>query len=562
MKHELEQHVAEACNSLFNVTLSVTLTRPDEQFGDYATNVALQLTKELGKSPRDIGEQLAEYLRTSLQEQVDTVIVAGPGFINLRLKDTALRQALIAKPAQALNGKTIVAEYSDPNPFKVLHAGHLYTTIAGDSITRILEAAGATVHRVNYGGDVGLHVGKAMWAILKELGGEFPDNLSSVEEEKRPDWVSARYVEGNTAYEEDKSAKNEIVEINKRVYELHKLKDHESPFAQIYWTCRQWSYDGFTELYKRLQVHDFERYIAESEVTPEGLALVEKGLNDGIFQRSDGAIVFDGESKGLHTRVFLNSEGLPTYEAKELGLAAMKWQEYHFDQSIIITANDIVEYMKVVLLALNNFYPEMVERSRHFTHGYIKLFGGEKMSSRTGNIVRALDILDIAEAANFALIGQENHDTVLAAIKYGLLKNRLGGDIIYDPEQSVALEGNSGPYLQYAHARACSIIRKSGIEPEAIESTPADTSFQSSERSLIRKITEYVEVFDEVVSELAPHHICNYLYELSQEFNRFYEQSKVVGDPREAIRLTLVQLYADTLRAGLDLLGVVAPDRM
>jgi arginyl-tRNA synthetase len=562
MKSILEQGVSSTCKELFDVEIDVELTRPEEQFGDYSTNVALQLSKQLGKNPREIGEALALKLRESLVEQVDTVTVAGPGFINLHLNDHALYGALQKKPSQPLKDKSIVAEYSDPNPFKVLHAGHLYTTITGDAIARLLEAAGATVHRINYGGDVGLHVGKTMWAIIHYLGGELSDKLAAIDAGERPDWVSARYVEGNTAYEQDEKAKAEITTINKRVYELHADNDHESAFAQIYWTCRQWSYEGFQTLYEQLQVTQFERYIAESEVTPIGIEMVSKGLDDGVFTRSDGAVVFVGEPHGLHTRVFLNSEGLPTYEAKELGLAALKWRDYHFDQGIIITANDIVEYMKVVMKALEHFYPEVVARSKHFTHGIIKLPGGQKMSSRKGNILRAQDILEAADKANLALNGQNNHETVLGAVKYALLKNRIGGDIIYDPEQSVSLEGNSGPYLQYTHARARSILQKARAAAGKAGVSQNEIEFEAGERSLVRKITEYVEVFDKAVAELMPHHICSYLYELAQTFNHFYEHNRVIGDEREAIRLMLLENYADTLQAGLGLLGIVAPDKM
>jgi arginyl-tRNA synthetase len=478
------------------------------------------------------------------------------------LNNYALQSALKVKPAQPLQGKSIVAEYSDPNPFKVLHAGHLYTTITGDAIARLLEAAGATVHRVNYGGDVGLHVGKAMWAILRHLGGELPDKLEEIDVKKRPDWLSECYVEGTTAYEQDEKAKDEITVLNKRVYELHANNDHESAFARIYWECREWSYEGFEELYEQLQVIKFERYIAESEVTPLGVEMVQKGLEQGIFTHSDGATVFVGEPHGLHTRVFLNSKGLPTYEAKELGVATLKWQDYHFDQGIIITANDIVEYMKVVMKALEQIYPEIAARSKHFTHGMIKLPGGKKMSSRKGNILRAQDILEAANAANVALNNQNNQETVLGAVKYALLKNRIGGDIIYDPEQSASLEGNSGPYLQYAHARARSILRKTTLDKNGEAAVETEADFNPDERSLARKITEYVEVFDKAVIELMPHHICTYLYELAQTFNHFYEHNRVIGDPREATRLMLIEQYADTLQTGLGLLGIVAPDKM
>jgi arginyl-tRNA synthetase len=554
----LQNGITASVQKLFSVKTDVVLTRPDPEFGDFATNVALQLAKEVGKNPREIAEALSEELRSTLGNQISEVTIAGPGFINLRLSDTVLVEGLqhVTDIPQVMAGKEVVAEYSDPNPFKELHAGHLYTTLVGDAIARLIEEAGAKVHRINYGGDVGLHVGRAMWAIIQFLGGEKPEKLAKIPEAERPSWLSARYVEGSSAYEEDESAKADIVATNKRVYEIHATNDHDSDFAKIYWECREWSYIGFDKLYEQLQVKPFERTLPESEATPAGIKMVEKGLKEGVFEKSDGAVVFRGEDHGLHTRVFMNSAGLPTYEAKDLGLAATKWQDYHFDQNFIITGNDIVEYMKVVLKALSHFYPEVAQRTNHLTHGMIKLPGGVKMSSRKGNVLRAADILEAADKAAAAVADTVNHRTVLAAVKYAFLKSRIGGDIIYDPEESVATEGNSGPYLQYAHARARSILRKS------VAQATAPKKLDVAERTLAVKLTEFSYVVEKTVLELSPHLVCTYLYELAQAFNRFYEQNRVVGDKREAERLYLVGQYAAVLKTGLELLGIHAPEQM
>ncbi|HVV25523.1 MAG TPA: arginine--tRNA ligase [Candidatus Saccharimonadales bacterium] len=554
MKAELEQSLAEAVKALFAVDQAVELTRPEEQFGDYATNVALQLAGQIGKKPREIAETLAEKLRADLEGRVSDISIAGPGFINLRLSDTALAGMLRGEPAKFLQGKTVVAEYSDPNPFKVLHAGHLYTSVVGDAIANLLEQAGATVHRVNFGGDVGLHVAKAMWAIERELGGEVPAKLDEIPEAERADWMAAAYVKGTQAYEAGEPAQAEIIALNKRIYQLHTDGDHDSPFAQIYWTCRQWSYDYFDAFYARLGTK-FEKYYPESQTAPLGLQTVRQHTGD-VYTESDGAVVFDGEKYGLHTRVFINSEGLPTYEAKDVGLIMKKWQDYHFDTSVIITGNDIIEYMKVVLKSIEQFQPELAERSRHLTHGIVKLAGGTKMSSRKGNFLRAVDVLAAAGEANRRLVGQDNQQIALGAVKYAFLKVRMGGDIIYDPEESVSLEGNSGPYLQYAHARARSILAKAGSEGAPVQ------DFEAGERSLARKISEYTEVIDKAAAELMPHHLCGYLYELAQTFNRFYEHNRVVGDERQDVRLALVVAYAETLKAGLGLLGIASPDKM
>lgn len=544
MKAKLEQILADV------VGAPVSVTRPEPQFGDFATNVAMQLAGQQGRPPREIAEDIANKLRQ--QPEITEVTVAGPGFINIHLSDTALIQALQAQPAQTLAGQTVLAEYSDPNPFKPLHAGHLYTTLVGDVLSRILEAAGAQVIRLNFGGDVGPHVAKSMWAIVQELGGEDPSKLTEVED--RPRWLGERYVEGNNAYEDNPEAQAEIKEYNRRIYEIQATGDHESPLAQIYWTCRQWSYDYFAELYRQLQVKPFDRFIPESEVTPLGLATVQKELQNGVFTESDGAVVFPGEKYGLHTRVFINQQGLPTYEAKDVGLSLTKWQDYpDFTESIIITANEQAEYMRVVLAAIKQFAPEPAERTKHLTHGMVKLAGGVKMSSRKGNVVTALELLEAARQA----APEASEETILAAVKYALTKNRMGGDIAYDPRESIALEGNSGPYLQYAHARARSILAKlGGLQPLA------EVTLEPDERVLVAKLGQFTEVVDLSVQELMPHHICTYLYELAQEFNRFYERNRVVDDPRQVVRAGLVLAYADTLRRGLDLLGIHAPERM
>ena len=555
--------INDSVQSLFGVDEQVQLSRPDTQFGDYATNVALQLAKPLGKNPREIAEQLAAELRN--HTDFTEVTVAGPGFINIRLADHVLAEDLATvlhegsrygKP-DAYEGKVVVTEYSDPNPFKVLHAGHFYTSVIGDAISNLVELAGGTVHRVNFGGDVGMHVAKTMWAIIKNLGGENPSGLADIPVGERSEWMAASYVEGTNAYEEDEAAKADIVALNKKVYQIHTDNDHDSALARIYWTCREWSYDYFNAFYDRIGTH-FEKYYPESETAPTGLATVLEQKEKGVYQESQGAVVFVGEPYDLHTRVFINSEGLPTYEAKDVGLSIKKWADYHFDESIIITGNDITEYMKVVLKSIEQFLPELAKRTKHFTHGNVKLAGGVKMSSRKGNFLRAVDVLDAAADENEKAQGNRDEAPVLGAIKYSFLKSRIGPDIIFDPKESVSIVGNSGPYLQYAHARAVSIVQKSSKASEDL----AAVTFDPYERSLLVKITEYPDVLETAVTELSPHLICTYLYELAQVFNRFYEKSHVLDDERETIRVQLVTAYAGVLKNGLTILGIPAPDKL
>ncbi len=554
MENKLREAIAEVAG--IRDAKLVELSYPEEAFGDFATNVALKSAREQGVNPTQLATKLSDALKLKLGDWVENVEVAGPGFINIRLNVVALIEASHAQPERSLVGKVIVAEFSDPNPFKILHAGHLYTSVVGDAIANLLEMAGAKVYRVNYGGDVGLHAAKAIWSMLQALGGEYPAKLNDINPEQRGEWMAQAYVRGSEAYETAEAAKNAIQALNKKIYAIQATMDKTSPLGQIYWTTRQWSYDGFNVFYERIKVH-FDRFYPESEATPLGVLEVDKQLRRGIFEKSDGAVVFAGEKFGLHTRVFINSQGLPTYEAKELGLFQLKKRDYNPDRSLIITGNEQEQYMAVVLKALEQFDPGLAASTTHLSHGLVRLTGGKKMSSRKGVVLRATDILDSAAEAAKEVSGKVDERIVLAAIKYAMLKQRMGADLIFDPKESVSILGNSGPYIQYAHARARSILSKASAQ----KSTDIN-DLTGDERSLVVSLSRYAAVLNQAAAELSPHLLCTYLYETTQVFNRFYESNRVIGDPRESIRLGLVSMYADKLRDGLKLLGIEAPDHL
>lgn len=554
----MDNKISQIIQDTFGVDTQVTVTRPDEQFGDYATNVALQLAKPLGKNPREVAESIAEELRKT--NEFADVTIAGPGFINIRLSDEALLEVAQSQAATQNSGRTIVLEYSCPNAFKELHTGHLYQTIFGDILARLLERSGATIHRTNFGGDVGLHVAKCLWGMLDEFGGEYPEKLFAVSTDvfERSRWISACYVKGAAAYEANESDKIAIDELNKTIYSFHSNNEHESPLAKIYWQTREWSYEYFDAFYESIEVAPFH-YYPESETAPVGLAVVREQLIKGNLKESDGAVVFEGdESKHLHTRVFVTSKGLPTYETKDIGVIWQEKTDYDFDHRVLITGNDQKEYMRVVFAAAETFRPELTGTMTHLTNGLVRFADGSKMSSRLGNVARAVDVIDVVREKVKTLVEDPAliEPVTLGAVKYVFAKYKFGGDIAFDVEETVSLQGNSGPYLQYSHARARSILAKSeqlGGQPEVV---------QPGERSLLRRLGEYQEVITVATQELMPHHIATYLYELAQTFNSFYEHNRVIGDERQAERLWLVERYADTLRDGLGLLGITAPDKM
>jgi arginyl-tRNA synthetase len=534
---EIAETLKGAVKDLFSVDVEPELTRPDEQFGDYSTNIALQLGGKLHKNPREIAVALASKLHG--QERIAEVNIAGPGFINIKLSDKALLDLTQQKPAQKYNGQVILVEFGDPNPFKEMHIGHLYSYIVGDSISRLLESSGARVHRLSYHGDVGLHVARAIWGMQHS---DNPDQS-----------IGVFYAEGAKAYEESEEAKQQIQDINAKIYKL------DESIKDLYEKGKEKSFAEFDKVLEALGIKTDRRYL-ESESTPIGVEFVKQNLGK-VFEESDGAVIYRGEKVGLHTRVFITSKGLPTYEAKDLGLTELKNQDYPTAvRSIIITANEQTEYFKVMLAALKEFDEQLASKTTHIAHGFLSLSSG-KMSSRSGNIYSAKDLLDnVRSEVEKKYPSSEVGEVVyLAAAKYSMLKHRLGQDIVVDIQESVSLEGNSGPYLQYAHARARNILNKvEGSSPLSTLHSPLD----ANERSLARKIGEYAEAIEKATDELMPHHVATYLYELSQVFNRFYEKSRVIGDERQNIRLTLVESYANVLKNGLQILGITAPEKM
>lgn len=562
----LQTVLSELISSLFDipkdfpidVTPAPALEIKGDFRADYSTNVAMQLAGTLHQNPRTIAEILVtEFSKTAHRKLPELTGVqtqiASPGFINFMLPD-AFFASEIAKlttnfakniSCNAYSNKIVVTEFSDPNPFKVLHIGHLYTSIMGDSISRLIEFAGGQVHRVNFGGDVGLHVAKTLYALEKSGLQDF-----TIED------IANCYIEGTRAYEESETAQAEIANLNKEIYRISQCQLHDSKLAETYWHGRELSYAYFDDFYARLGIH-FEKYYPESTVAQKGLDIVRS--HPDVYETSSGATIFKGEPYGLHTRVFINAQGLPTYETKDVGLLFTKNDDYHFDQSIVITGSDIIDYMKVVLKSVAQYAPDLVTKTTHLTHGNVRLPGNQKMSSRKGNFIRAIDILnEVEEKAGSKQIGQ-------AAIKYSLLKYKIGNNIEFNLADSISLTGNSGPYLLYSAVRANKILKEvgflswheeTGFLPSASEPSTA------SELNLMKSLLAYRSVLSDAVHSLAPHLLCSYLFDLAQTFSRFYESCRVKGDPREQSRAQLVALFAQIMTHGLGLLGITVPEEM
>ena len=542
---EIRENLKQAIKNLYNLDFDPEITpSPENIDADYSTNAPLRLAKDLHKSPMQIAEELNNELDAE---------ISNPGFLNFKLSDKYLNQKLDALNDDFANeivssnfaGKTVICEFSDPNPFKVLHVGHLYTSIMGDSISRLYEYAGAKVIRANFGGDVGLHVAKTMYILLqKDI-----DNLT-IED------IAKSYVEGTAAYEEDEAAKQEITKLNKEIYKINSENLRDSKLAEVYWKGRELSYEYFNDFYAKIGVK-FDKYYPESTVAKLGLETVKRELEAGVYEKSDGAVVFKGEPYGLHTRVFINKEGVPTYEAKDVGLIFTKDKDYHFDKSVVITGNEQKDYMAVVLKSVEQYAPELVEKTTHLTHGLVKLPGNVKMSSRKGNFLKAVDVLDLVRDELKSAYDSTDEKVSLAATKYAFLKYKMGGDIIFDPKESVKMTGNSGPYLLYSAVRAKKILSNCNNQTQIDEYI-----YNIYEKNIIKKLLEYKNVLQESVAEMAPHKVANYLYELAQDFSRFYENCQVAGAKEESERVKIVKVYLAIMTHGLDILGIKIPEEM
>ncbi len=555
----LVELLTTACDELFGITIKPELTRPEEQFGDFSSNVAMQLAKQTKQAPRDVAEKIKTYLESNNDGSIAAVNVDGPGFLNVKLADKLLFNVLHEIQSQKadfgknqnLAGQTIVIETNNPNPFKDLHIGHAYNIIVANTIANILEAAGANVHRVSYHGDVGLHVGKSMWAILKHINND-PSRLATITQSERPKFMSEMYRQGSTAYKDDQQAQAEIEELTKQSFRLD-----DPVFTEVYETCNQWSFEYFDAIFKQLRSTPVEKRYLERDADILGKQLVLDNV-PAVFTESEGAVIYEGEKDGLHTAVFITQRGTTLYAARDLALAVQKDEDFKMDASIVITGNEQQAYFKVVYAALSNFMPELANKCLSLPHGIIKLTTG-KMSSRTGDVINIEWLFEAVASAQQekGYSGESQDDSRFAAIAYLFLKARIGGDIVFDPAESVSLEGNTGPYLQYAHARARSILRKAEVQGSSeVE------ELQLAERTLVRKLSEYADAVERSSNDRMPHHIAVYLYELCQTFNRFYEQSRVIGDERQDFRLSLVAAYAQVLKNGLGLLNIAAPEQM
>lgn len=606
LKQRLQEDLKKSLENLgFETSSDVVLSIPkNPSFGDYSTNIALQLSKnyitENKQSVMEIATKISENLQNL--DYLEKVEVALPGFINFSFKNDALMENLhktcdyssLVVPKIDLGNEKIkvMVEYTDPNPFKEFHIGHLFTNTIGEALSRLIEATGAEVKRADYFGDVGLNVAKSMYGMKRKLEDEklTLKDLDKKSLSEKVDFLGKAYVVGATAYDQNEEAQAEIKNINFLVYvgvqqymkdtfgfqpqvkyEAYAEIDQEKldEVMELYQKGRGWSLAAFEEIYEKVGTK-FDYYYAESIIGEYGLPIVKDYLKKGVFVEDQGAVIFPGEKYGLHNRVFINSQGLPTYEAKEIGLAFKKYEDFKYDKSIVVTGNEIKEYYQVLMMALSQIDPELAKKITHVPHGMLRMVGG-KMSSRKGNVL-TFDWLFNEVQQRVEKIMQDSdlekeeksrvvEMVTISAIKFSMLKSAPSMNITFDLEKSVSFEGDSGPYVQYTYTRAKSVLRNAAYN---YLPTEIKHNLEKEERELLRHIEYFHGQIEEAADHLHPQVVATYLLELSKAFNLFYQKHPIIksGEEKVAFRLALTCAIAVILKQGLYLLGIEAPERM
>lgn len=619
---ELKDDISKVIKELYDLEITeIEIEVPDNsRWGDYSSNVALQLAPVLEQAPHEIAKKISYELEglqgKGMKESfVYESVTAVQGFINFKMSfywlQNVLRkfsavssdyemQEILGKMAPRtlfLENKKIMVEYTDPNPFKLFHIGHLVPNAVGECLSRLFEYSGAEVKRASYQGDAGMHVAKSVWGMKKKLDKDDSLNLEIIEVwdlKDRVRFLGECYSSGATAYKNSEESKREIKDINYLVYmsaqeylqeELNWEPqvdygiyvervglDYEE-IKDLYRTGRRWSLKYFETVYEKLGTK-FDFYYFESLTGEYGYKIVKEYLQEEVFLEDRGAVIFNGESHGLHTRVFINSQGLPTYEAKDLGLAFKKREDFDLDLSYIVTAVEQKAYFEVVFKALEQIEPNLARRQRHISNGMLNLTTG-KMSSRTGNIISVDELLtqlsNIAyekTTQNVSGVTEEERKEIaikiaVAALKYAILKQQLGKDITYDREKSLDLRGNTGPYLQYTFVRIYSILEQVGFEFGDFDISNLDLT--EHELLLLRKLAHFDEEVGRSARSELPSYLCSYLHELSGLFNTFYSQVPVLKSSDEELRnfrFCLVNAIGVALKTGLYLIGIDTVDKM
>ena len=550
-------------------SLQVAVTRKEFE-GDY-TRVVFPLLKVSHQAPEATGNAIGEYLKANCPEVSSYNVVKG--FLNICLSGTYWREALQAVASDKeygqlpSTGKTVMVEFSSPNTNKPLHLGHVRNNLLGASVSDILKAAGNKVIKATLVNDRGVHICKSMYAWEKRFDGATPESTGK----KGDHLVGDCYVEYAKMEKENPAVADDV----------HKmLVDWENgdPHVRELWKMmNEWVFEGFAQTYKALGI-SFDRTYYESQTYLLGKELVQKGLDMGVFQRDpDGSVWCDLTADGLDRKLLLRSDGTSVYMTQDLGTAERRFAEYSLDSHVYVVGNEQDYHFQVLKLVLAKLGFDWAERIYHLSYGMVELPEG-KMKSREGTVVDADDLIESMyqeakaasdESGKLADLSAEEKDALyhmigLGALKYFILKVDPKKTMLFNPKESIDFNGNTGPFIQYTHARIRSILRKS--EEQGLKAETADSAELSpKEVRLVKIVSAYPSKVAEAAESFSPAVLANYSYDLAKEFNQYYHDTQILREPNAALlsmRLQLITVVADVLRSAMGLLGIQLPDRM
>ena len=582
--------VADAAAALYGVpaeslTIQTQTTRKDFE-GDI-TAVMFSLLKQSRKSPEVTGQEIGAYLKENCAEVRDFNVVKG--FLNISLSDAYWNEvfaAIVEQPdfGQAPDsGRTVMIEFSSPNTNKPLHLGHIRNNLLGWSVSRLLEACGHRITRVNLVNDRGIHICKSMLAWKRWGNGETPASSGK----KGDHLVGDYYVLFNSKLKEevdamvaegmDKEQAEKQAPLLKEAQEmLFRWENGDQETVDLWKMMNGWVYEGFDETYQRLGI-SFERTYYESQTYLFGKELVMDGLQRGIFEKQeDGSVWCDLTQDGLDRKLLLRGDGTSVYMTQDLGTARQRFEEYSLDEHIYVVGNEQNYHFQVLKLILKKLGFDWSDSIYHLSYGMVELPQG-KMKSREGTVVDADDLLDkmyqtaketSLELGKLADMDQEEQHQLfemisLGALKYFIIKVDPRKTMLFDPRESIDFNGNTGPFIQYTHARSQSILRKAkeaGIEP-----APEAVALLPKEINIIKMLNNFPNKVLEAGKALSPALVANYAFELAKEFNQYYHDTSILKESDANIRanrLKLIAVIAQVLRKAMDLLGIQLPDRM
>lgn len=564
IKKEINKLLNQTLEKIFKKKFNEEVSVPENpSFADLTTTVALKLAKEIKKNPLEIAQKIQKEMAGNFLFKKIEVIP--PGFINFWIKKEYLFDQALKFIQKQWNfpsiyfgpNKKIMIEFAQPNTHKLFHIGHLRNVCIGESLARILEAVGNKVIRVNYQGDVGMHIAKCLWQLKNDK-----NKLKSAKTIKEKiSLLGQAYALGNQAFEENEKARKEIIEINQQIYNKH------PKIFSLWKKTRKWSLEYFDKIYQRLDTH-FDRLYFESEMANQALEICKKAQEKGILEKSQEAIIFNGKKYGLDTRVFVNSLGYPTYEGKELALAEKEFSEFgEIDKCIHVVSVEQRSFFKVTFKVEELLDQQKYQgKQYHLAYEWVKLKTG-KMSSREGNIIEANWLIDQVKERiikKYQSSKKTAEILALAAIKYAFLKININVPLHFDIEESISLEGNSGPYLLYTFVRTQSVLKKSKKKKIKLENWVSDIKLTKEENNLLRIFLHFPNIVEESAKNLSPSILANFLYQLSKSFNLFYQKCRILEKDEKTQDLRILLTYATStiLQKGLYLLSIPTLKKM